>query len=260
MNKLLLTDVLKREIYKYDDTYKIKFKNVLQQLIDNHKNNINHKLREVVVNVLMDEWYTEDYNDYIFPRVDFDIIIRAMKEDIKQVMGERNIKLILRSFCYYNGSDGISRHYDDDMLMFPRSLEIDDNNGYHEDDSLKTIKQQIFKWLKDVIDDTKLKQFLTEFIDDNDITLNDYLIGKKYEGIKIKLGLMEEEDDTFNVFRNYDLVRQPHLINTGWPPDYQSSKEYWNKVAEQIYINRNGLNDDIIQIRTEHTPYRLVVL
>jgi hypothetical protein len=259
MNKRLLTDMLKREIYKYDDTYKIEFKKVLHQLIDNHKNNINHKLREVVVNALMDEWYTEDYNDYIFSRVDFDIIIRAMKEDIKQVMGERNIKLILRSFCYYNGGDGICHHahHTDDKIMFPIH-EIDDNNGYYEDDTLKTIRQQIFKWLKDVIDDTKLKQFLTEFIDDNDImTLDSYLMNEKYEGIK--RGLIEE-DDTFNVFRNYDFVKQKHLYNIRLLPYYQSSLEYYKKVAEQVYINRNGLNDDTIQIVTLLSPYRVVVV
>ena len=160
----------------------------------------------------------------------------------------KHIKFLLRSLCHYNNSDNINYH-NDDYNMCARGI-IDDNNGYNEDDTLETIKIQLSIFLKDIIDDNKLEQFLRDYIDDNNCHLEDYLLSNEYDDIKQEF---IEEYNTINIFKNYDFNNQPHLYN------YKTSSFFNSQLydiqkrrlveAIKLYMNKNGLNNNTIQIR-----------
>ena len=238
------------KIYEYDDTYKILFNNVLEELVDNYNEKKDNKLKKIIVKILKDEWYDDDDNDYLWPRVNFNIIIKAMKDEIiNNPIIFKHIKFIFRSLCYYNNSDGINS-FSYDNNMYPRR-EIDDNNRYNENDTLKTINIQIFNFLKDIIDDSKLEDFLYDFIDDNDMSLYDYCSHCKYDDIKQDV---IEEYNTKNIFTNYNSYKQSHLYNymTNIIDPNDKSINYEKiklKKAEQLYIIKNGLCNHTIQIR-----------
>jgi hypothetical protein len=136
--------------------------------------------------------------------------------------------------------------------------EVDDNNEYDDNDTLKTIKIQISNFLKDIIDDSKLEQFLYDFIDDNDLTLNSYkkFLSDKYDDIKQDV---DEEYNTKNIFKNYEYNKQPHLYNclTNFfcktnNKDIINYNKMILKKAEELYILKNGLYDNTIQIRYDY--------
>ena len=242
-----IPDSIKSNIYNYDNTYIIYFNNVLKELINNYNEESEKKIETEVIKILMNEWRSNEFNNYLFPRVNFDIIIKAMKDDVKKSLSEKNIKLILRSFCHYNSTDGLGRISDNRVPYYY----VNDNNGYNNEDTVDIIDIQIFNFLKDVIDDTKLEQFLLDFINDNDMLLIDYLLCDKYDYIKQKL---IEDENTINIFKNYDLLKQPHLFNHKIKPNYNENNydiifnQRKNK-AIKLYIAQNGLNDITIQIR-----------
>jgi hypothetical protein len=167
----------------------------------------------------------------------------------------KNIKFIFRSLCYYNNSDRINQ-FDDDMSMRP-FYNVDNNNEYNDNDTLKTIKIQISNFLKDIIDDSKLEQFLYDYIDDNNITLDSYCLSEKYDDIKQDVN---EEYNTKNIFKNYEHKKQPHLYNykTNEFCNYYDNENYnnYNKIilkkAEKLYIFKNGLSNNTTQIRYDY--------
>ena len=243
------------KIYEYDDTYKILFNNVLEELVDNYNEKKDNKLKKIIVKILKDEWYNDDDNDYLWPRVNFNIIIKAMKDEIiNNPIIFKHIKFIFRSLCHYNNSDCLksSYIYDDDMNMCPNY--VDHNNEYNDNDTIKTIKIQITNFLKDIIDDSKLENFLYDFINDNDdMELNDYCLQCKYDDIKQDVN---EEYNTKNIFTNYNPNKQPHLYNyltnnyiTDINNKYINYEKIKLKKAEQLYIIKNGLYNHTIQIR-----------
>ena len=91
-----IPDSIKSNIYNYDNTYIIYFNNVLKELINNYNEESEKKIETEVIKILMNEWRSNEFNNYLFPRVNFDIIIKAMKDDVKKSLSEKNIKLILR--------------------------------------------------------------------------------------------------------------------------------------------------------------------
>ena len=242
-----IPDSIKSNIYMYDNTYILYFNNVLKELINNYNQENEKKLKSQVIKVLINEWNSDEFNSYLFPSVNFDIIIKAMKNDIKKSLSEKNIKLILRSFCHYNRSDGSST-ISDNILPYN---DYDNNNGYNDEDTIDIIDIQIFNFLKNVIDDTKLEQFLLDFINDNDMSFIDYLLHNKYDNIRQNL---IEDENTINIFKNYDLIKQPHLFNHKIKSNYNENNYdiIFNRrknIAIQLYIIQNGLNDKTIQIR-----------
>lgn len=247
------------KIYEYDDTYKILFNNVLEELVDNYNKKKDNKLKKFIVKILKDEWYNDDDNDYLWPRVNFNIIIKAMKDEIiNNPIIFKHIKFIFRSLCHYNNSDGINSFHDN-KNMYPY-WEIDGNNGYNNNDTLRTIKIQIFNFLRDIIDDSKLEDFLYDFIDDNNMNLDDYCPQCKYDDIKQDV---IEEYNTKNIFTNYNHYKQPHIYNYMTniidPNDksinydkYINYEKIKLKKAEQLYIIKNGLCNHTIQIRYDY--------
>ena len=242
-----INDNIKRKIYEYDNTYKLIFKFVLSELIEYYNYIKENKLKIKVMKILKDDWYSNNFEEYLYPKVNFNIIIKALREDIRKSLGDENIKLILRSFCHYNHND-ILYYTDDDYNMYPK-IEVNNNNGYNSEDTMRTIKTQIFHFLKDTIDNNKLDQFLLDFIDDNDIFLEDYI--QSNENKEIRGELMEDENITY-IFRNYDIIDQPHLYNCviHYGNNYHRKENIYNIVNEAIklYSNNNGLNKKTIQI------------
>lgn len=242
-----MNDNIKRKIYEYDDTYKLKFKNVLSELIEYYNYIKENRLKVRVMKLLKDDWNSNNFEEYLYPKVNFNIIIKALREDIRKSLGDKNIKLILRSFCHYNHNDILS-WTPDDYNMYPKT-DINNNNGYNNEDTMRTIKTQIFNFLKDTIDNNKLEQFLLDFIDDNDIFLEDYI--QSNENKEIRGELMEDENITY-IFRNYDIIDQPHLYNyiIHYGNNYHRKENIYNIVNEAIklYSNNNGLNKKTIQI------------
>ena len=239
------------KIYEYDDTYKILFNNVLEELVDNYNEKKDNKLKKIIVKILKDEWYNDDDNDYLWPRVNFNIIIKAMKDEIiNNPIIFKHIKFIFRSLCHYNNSDGINLSINDNTNMYPR-YEVDANNEYNQNETLKTINIQIFNFLKDIIDDSKLEDFLYDFIDDNNITLDSYCLQDKYDDIK---QAVDEEYNTKNIFTNYNSNKQPHLYNclTNEKEIFINYQKRILKQAKQLYISKNGLCNHTIQIRYDY--------
>lgn len=245
------------KIYEYDDSYKVLFNNVLQEIDDNNKKKKDNKLKKIIVKILKDEWYNDEYIDYLWPRVDFNIIIKAMKEEIvNNPIIIKHIKFIFRSLCHYNNSDGLTSFVNYDKNMYPRS-DVDINNEYNANDTHKTINIQISNFLKDIIDDSKLEEFLYDFIDDNNITLNSYCLQYKYDDIKQDV---DEEYNTKNIFTNYNYSNQPQLYNfltnnLNSKDDEVNYINYHKKIlkqAEQLYIIKNGLCNHTIQIRYDY--------
>ena len=238
-------------IYEYDNTYKIVFNNVLKELVDNYNEKKDNKLKEFIVKMLKNEWYNNKNINYLFPKTNFNIIVKAMKDEIiNNPIIFKHIKFIFRSLCHYNNSDGL-KSYNDNFNMCPRIF--DDTNEYNEYDTIKTIQIQTGNFLKDIINELKLEQFLYDFIDDNDWSLDSYLLSDKYNEIKQDVN---EEYNTKNIFTNYKFERQPHLYNYLTSPFCKNDNEnYINynkqilKKAEKLYIVKNGLCNNTIQIR-----------
>lgn len=230
------------KIYEYDNTYKILFNNVLAELVDNYNEKKDNKLKKFIVKMLRNEWYTNEYIDYLYPSINFNIIIKAMKNEIiNNPIIFKHIKFIFRSLCHYNICPGYI---------------VNDNNEYNNNDTLETIKIQISNFLKDIIDDSKLDQFLYDFIDCNNITLDSYFLSDKYDDFKQDLN---EEYNTINIFTNYKFNRQPHLYNYLTNEfSNNDNKNYINyikiilKKAEKLYIVKNGLSNNTIQIRYDY--------
>jgi hypothetical protein len=244
------------KIYEFDDTYKILFNNVIKELDDIYNEKKDNKLKKFIVKILKNEWYNDEYIDYLWPRVDFNIIIKAMKDEIiNNPIIFKHIKFIFRSLCHYNNSDGLDLFRKDDKNMRP-FREVDNNNEYNDNDTLKTIKIQISNFLKDIIDDSKLEQFLYDFIDDDNFTLDSYLLSDKYDDFKQDVN---EEYNTKNIFKNYEYKNQPHLYNYKTEKFGKNTDEFYinyNKIllekAEQLYIIKNGLCNNTIQIRYDY--------
>lgn len=244
------------KIYEYDDTYKIFFNNVLKELVDNYNKKKDNKLKKFNVKILKNEWYNDEFIDYLWPRVNFDIIIKAMKDEIiNNPIIFKHIKFIFRSLCHYNNSDGLNS-FDDDKNMCPNN-EIDDDNEYNDNDTLKTIKMQISNFLKDIIDDSKIEQFLYDFIDDNNLTIDSYCLENKYDDLKQDV---DEDYNTKNIFKNYEYTKQPHLYNfkTNKFLRINDDEIFINYkinnriIAEKLYIVKNGLCNHTIQIRYDY--------
>jgi hypothetical protein len=247
-NAAFNSDCIKRIIYEYDNTYMLIFNNVLKQLININNKKKENKLKNAVVNLLKNEWYNDEFNDYLFPSVNFNIIIKAMKNDIKKSISEKNIKLILRSFCHYNNSDGLTPFYNETNRMLP-IWNVNINNEY-DNDTVRTCKIQIFNFLKDIIDDNKLEEFLFDFIEDNksNMSIEDYIISDRYLDLKQSL---IEDDNIINVFKNYDL-NQPHLYNyltKCYIEDFKLYYENQKNRAIKLYIRNNGLSHNTIRIK-----------
>ena len=250
--KLIFNDIndnIKRKIYEYDDTYKLIFKYVLSELIEYYNYMKEKKLKIKVMKKLKDNWNSNNFEEYLYPRINFNIIIKALRGDIRKSLGDENIKLILRSFSHYNHNNILSRT-PDNYNMYPKT-DVNNNNGYNNDDTLKTIKTQIFNFLKDTINNNKLEQFLLDFIDNNDIFLEEYV--QCNENKDIRSELIEDENITY-IFRNYDIIDQPHLYNykIHYGNNYHRRISIVNE-AVKLYSHNNGLNKKTIQI---HYSYK----
>lgn len=264
---------IKTTIYNYDNTFIILFNECLKELINNYNNKKKLKLKKEIVRILKCEWYCNEYKNYIFPRLNFNIIIKAMKDNIINSIGVKNMKLILRSFCHFNNSDNLI-NYSDDTNLYP-NCEVDDNNEYFKLEKYdgetkirtiytsKTIKLQIFNFLQDIICENKLEEFLINFIDDNfNIPLENYILADKYNNIR---ETFIEDNNTTYIFKNYDF-NQLHLYNFYFETSrddkisYEQSKEqYLKQTAIKLYMKKNGLNNSTttIQIRYINSSFSL---
>lgn len=243
MNRDLLTENLKRKIYEYDDTYKIMYNNVLKELIENIQLNYDKKIKKKIVKVLLNEWKTNQCGDW--PKVNMFMIINSMKDGIVDVMGKKNIKLILQSFCYYNNRNNYS--YMDNFNYHLHLLGLNDDDD--DSNTINTVKTQISDFLKSVIDESKLEQYLYGFIEDKNMLHINYLLHDKYIDIT---DAMTENANITNVFRNNNYENQIHLFNVDTAFNDLLYKNKWideTKSAIKLYNTCIGKVKKTIQIR-----------
>ena len=68
------------------------FNNVLKELVDDYNE------KKIIIKILKNEWYNNEYIDYLWSRVNFNIIIKDMKNEIiNNTIIFKHIKFIFRS-------------------------------------------------------------------------------------------------------------------------------------------------------------------
>jgi len=65
---------------------------VLKELVDDYNE------KKIIIKILKNEWYNNEYIDYLWSRVNFNIIIKDMKNEIiNNTIIFKHIKFIFRS-------------------------------------------------------------------------------------------------------------------------------------------------------------------
>ena len=245
-----MPNALKTKIYEYDNTYRVLYNKVLSELIETYETRMYKKLKNKIIKILKYDWlYNIESVNCLTPKLNFNIILKALKDNITDVISINNIKFILRSLCHYNNSDLLKSPYNENLVMYPNreEIEIESDNGYIHNHTVRDINIEISKFLKNIIDENKLTQFITDYIDESNIPLEKYIESSIYNDFKYDI---LEYANTITVFRNYDYLFQPHLYNYKLLDYYNEYDEYHRKLnAQKLYITQNGKTIRTIQIR-----------